>query len=101
MRRNPTAAENKLWQALRNRQLANVKFRRQHAIGNYIVDFIGPDHQLIIEVDGEVHTEREQAAHDAGRTHTLKELGYQILRFSNHQVLHELDQVLAAIKSAL
>ncbi|GAB2773708.1 very-short-patch-repair endonuclease [Hymenobacter luteus] len=101
MRRNPTEAEHKLWQAVRNRQLAGVKFRRQHAVDNYIVDFISTDYHLIIEVDGDVHLENGQADYDTGRSALLRELGYRIVRFSNGQVLHELDQVLATIKSAL
>ncbi|UYZ62448.1 endonuclease domain-containing protein [Hymenobacter weizhouensis] len=101
MRRNPTEAENWLWQALRNRQLLGVKFRRQHAIGNYIVDFISTDHYLIIEVDGEVHAEESQAEYDAGRTYALQELGYHILRFSNEQIINGLLQVLAEIRLAI
>ncbi|UPL48876.1 endonuclease domain-containing protein [Hymenobacter sublimis] len=101
MRRNPTEAENKLWQALRNRQLANVKFRRQHSIDLYIVDFVSLARKLIVEVDGEIHNQPDQQDYDAGRSTPLQELGYRILRFSNNQVLHEPDQVLATIKSAL
>ncbi|WP_262920710.1 endonuclease domain-containing protein [Hymenobacter sp. 5516J-16] len=101
MRRNPTEAGNKLWQALRNRQLANVKFLRQHSIDRYIVDFVSLEARLIVEVDGEIHNQPDQQDYDAGRSTVLQELGYRILRFSNDQVLHEPDQVLATIKSAL
>ena len=101
MRRNPTPAENALWQALRNRKLNGVKFRRQHAINNFIVDFLSTDHQLIIEVDGDVHAERSQAEYDAGRSYELEKAGYRVLRFSNEQVLNDLPQVLQNISEAL
>ncbi|GGG38337.1 endonuclease domain-containing protein [Hymenobacter glacieicola] len=101
MRRHSTEAEDKLWQALRNRQLAGIKFRRQHSIDRYIVDFVCLKHKLIIEVDGEIHNQPDQQDYDAGRSALLQELGYRILRFSNDQVLHELDQVVVTIKSAL
>ena len=64
------------------------RFRRQHAIGSYIVDFICVKSLLTIELDGEVHAEAGQAEYDRGRTHILTELGYRELRFTNHQVLH-------------
>jgi phosphoribosylformylglycinamidine synthase I len=101
MRRNPTPAEDSLWQALRNRQLADIKFRRQHCIGPFIVDFFSPDHQLIIEVDGGIHHEPGQAEYDAGRTHELENLGYRILRFSNEEVLTNLPAALYHIQTTL
>jgi very-short-patch-repair endonuclease len=101
MRRHPTPAENALWQALRNRQLVGVKFRRQHAISNYIVDFISTEHNLIIEVDGEIHIQEGQAEYDAGRTALLAEIGYSVLRFSNEQVQHTLSSVLDQIRQAI
>ena len=101
LRHNPTEAEDALWQAVRDRQVANVKFRRQHTIGPFIVDFFIPDHQLIVEVDGGIHLETEQAEYNAGRTVELEKLGYQILRFSNNEVLSSLPSVLQRIKMAL
>src|SRR6476661_584483 len=86
MRHQPTEAEDALWQAVRNRQLAGVKFRRQHSIGPFIVDFFSPDHQLIVEVDGAIHQGSEQAEYDAGRTQELQKMGYRLLRFSNEEV---------------
>ena len=96
-----TPAEDALWQAVRNRQLTGVKFRRQHTIGPFIVDFFSPDHQLIIEVDGGIHSETEQAGYDAGRTIELEKLGYRLIRFTNEQVLHALPTVLQKIENAL
>ena len=99
-RRQPTEAEYLLWQALRNTK-QGAKFRRQHAIGSFIVDFICVAAKLIIEVDGEIHCSPEQAEYDTGRTFTLTELGYRELRFSNQQVLTSLDNVLAEIAQNL
>ena len=99
-RREPTEAENLLWQALRNSKLG-VRFRRQPAIGGYIVDFVCIWAFLTIELDGEIHLTPEQAEHDTGRTFTLAELGYRELRFTNQQVLHRMDEVLAFIKENL
>jgi len=81
-RRQPTEAEDLLWQALRNSKLG-VRFRRQHAIEGYIVDFFCTRAFLTIELDGEIHLTPEQAEYDLGRTFTLTELGYRELRFTN------------------
>ncbi len=99
-RQHATPAEDILWQALRGSQLG-ARFRRQHAIGSYIVDFICIKAFLTIELDGEVHAEAGQAEYDRGRTHILTELGYRELRFTNNQVLHHLPQVLATIQEYL
>jgi len=99
-RQAPTPAENLLWQQLRAGQLG-VKFRRQHAIEFFIVDFVCLSHKLILEVDGEIHYTPEQAEYDSGRTFVLTELGFHELRFTNAQVLHELPRVLATIKQYL
>ena len=72
-----------------------MKFRRQRAIGFFVVDFICVAAKLIIEVDGEIHLTPEQAEYDTGRTFTLTELGCRELRFTNQQVLISLDEVLA------
>ena len=78
-----------------------MKFRRQHAISFFIVDFICVAAKLIVELDGEIHATPEQAEYDAGRTFTLTELGYRELRFTNQQVLTSLDEVLATITENL
>jgi phosphoribosylformylglycinamidine synthase I len=100
MRKQPTPAEDQLWQALRNRQVAGQKFRRQHAIGQFIVDFVCLETRLIIEVDGGVHSETSQADYDQGRTHELEGLGYRIIRFSNEDILQHLPKVLVTIEQA-
>ncbi|MGI4875079.1 MAG: DNA helicase RecQ [Janthinobacterium lividum] len=99
-RRQPTPAEAQLWQGLWGSQLG-VRFRRQHAIGSFIVDFICVKACLTIEVDGDVHLTPEQAEYGRGCTFMLTELGYRELRFTNDQVLHQLGRVLATIKKHL
>lgn len=93
-----TEAEEKLWQAIRNNQLG-VKFRRQHPIGTYIADFICLSKCLIIEVDGEIH--REKKEYDENRTAVLNQLGYEVIRFTNKEVLGDLSKVIEAIKLKL
>jgi very-short-patch-repair endonuclease len=87
MRREPTPAEEKLWERLRDRQLLGLKFRRQVEIEGYIADFCCRELRLVVEVDGKVHETREQAAHDANRDAYLKTRGYVIVRFPNEDVL--------------
>ena len=74
-RKNPTLAEQVLWNHLRNKTLG-VKFLRQHIIGDYIVDFVSPESMLIIEVDGAYHSEREQQYNDEVRANVLKRTGF-------------------------
>jgi very-short-patch-repair endonuclease len=100
MRHLATPAEEKLWQCLRGGQLG-VKFRRQHPIDRYIVDFICLSHKLIVELDGAVHLKPDQADYDQGRTALLIELGFRVLRFSNEQALNQTPTILATIKAAL
>jgi very-short-patch-repair endonuclease len=81
-----------LWQLVRGNKLG-PRFRRQHAIEQYIVDFVCLPAWLIIEVDGEYHSDTEQAEYDNGRTHRLQELGFVIQRFSNEEVLQHPEYV--------
>lgn len=99
MRRQPSAAENRLWQALRNRQFDGEKFVRQEPIGPFIADFVCRRVQLVIEVDGPTHEGRE--AHDARRTKWLAAQGYHVLRFTNDDALGDLGPVLDAIRKVL
>ncbi len=89
-----------LWQRIRNKQLG-AKFRRQHIIDDYIVDFVCLQHQLIIEVDGKYHAGGEQKEFDAVREQKLKSEGYYILRFTNEEVINNLDQTIECIKKHL
>lgn len=98
LRKNPTLAEVRLWQALRNRKLHGWRFRRQHPIGQFIVDFYCPQCKLAVEVDGASHDRRTEV--DTARTQVLETYGYQVIRFTNHQVLNDLGNVLEAIHQA-
>ena len=100
MRKDSTAAEEILWQALRNRNLAD-KFRRQHLIEDYIVDFVCLERKLVIEVDGEYHNLEEQKEADDLRTKYLNFYGYQVLRFTNQEISSQLAEVLEKIKIKL
>ena len=96
LRKNLTPAEAILWQALRNKQFEGLKFRRQHPVGNFILDFYCPCCKLVIEVDGEIHCDRFE--YDNARSNKLAEYGYTVLRFSNERVMNKLPQVLAEIR---
>ena len=79
--------------------MGDVHFRSQHAIGNYIVDFVAPRKKLIIELDGSQHLEQEE--YDAERTAFLQSKGYRVLRFWNNDVMNDIDSVLTVIWDAL
>ena len=98
MRRGQTEAESFLWSYIRANQLG-VHFRRQHPIGDFIADFICIDQRLIIEVDGNIHNKPEQQEWDKQRTAFLESQDYRVVRFSNEQVLHDIEKVIAHIKS--
>jgi PncC family amidohydrolase len=96
-RSNSTEAEDALWQQLRGKQLAKYKFRRQHIIGKYIADFVCLPERLIIEVDGLIHQLPSNRESDEERIQWLASQGYHVIRFTNEQVLHHLDDVLNKI----
>ena len=95
LRRRQTDLERKTWRALRNRRFQGLKFRRQHPIGRYIVDFVCEDVRLVIELDGGQHAENK--AYDEGRSAYLRCRGYEVLRFWNNEAGSNLEGVLAAI----
>ena len=96
MRHPQTPAEATLWRALRNRNL-NYKFRRQHPIDRFIIDFYCAKANLCIEIDGESHLDPEQQKYDAARTEFLEDLGYKVIRFTNNDVRYTLDAVATEI----
>src|SRR5258706_902336 len=97
-RRNQTKAESILWEEVRGSKLG-FKIRRQHAIGDFVADFVCLDKRLVIEVDGEYHAQSKE--YDMARTEFLKSEGFNVIRFTNAQVQYTLPQVLAEIKSTL
>ncbi len=95
-RKNKTKAEDELWQALRNKKIG-FKFRRQHIVDDYIVDFINFDFNLVIEVDGPIHEYGDNPEYDLARTKHLESLGYRVIRFQNEEVLNSLTNVINII----
>jgi very-short-patch-repair endonuclease len=101
LRKNQTDSEEMLWQLLRNRQLNNLKFRRQHPLKvGFIIDFYCAESKLGIEIDGGYHNRKEQQEYDAERTRFINEYGIRIIRFTNEQVQINTEQVLNEIASA-
>ena len=100
LRRGQTPTEAALWERLRDRRLAGLKFRRQHPFAGYVLDFYCAEKQLLVELDGSVHQEGDQPEYDAFRTAELQRMGLTVLRFPNDAVVREIEvvceQVLAA-----
>jgi adenine-specific DNA-methyltransferase len=94
-----TFAERLLWARLRQRELDGFKFRRQHPIGRFIVDFVCIEARVVVEIDGGQHAERR--LRDEARTAWLNGRGYRVLRFWNNEVLQDADAVREAIRSAM
>ncbi|RYZ21356.1 MAG: endonuclease domain-containing protein [Chitinophagaceae bacterium] len=100
-RRQATQAEEILWKHLRNRRLAGAKFRRQHPIAPYVVDFVCFGSKLIVEVDGPYHDKGKAPSMDNRRTKDLEHMGFRLIRFTNEEVLQQLAWVLDEIRSWL
>ncbi|NMB67247.1 MAG: DUF559 domain-containing protein [Chloroflexi bacterium] len=101
LRKNQTSAEGLLWSLLRDRQLNGLKFRRQHPLGGYILDFYCHEERLAVELDGSGHLEAGQARHDEQRTRDLAALGVRVIRMWNHEVLSNPQGALLAILDAV
>jgi len=99
MRREPTPAEHRLWQRLRRKQILGFRFRRQHAIDRFIVDFYCAEAHLVVEVDGPIH--EYSLERDTLREQVLTSLGLHLLRFTNEKVLASPDAVIDEIAVAL
>ena len=84
---------------MKQKQLNGRKFRRQHSIGNYIVDFYCPEERLVVELDGEPHFDKKTKKYDIVRTLYLNELNIKVIRFENLEILHALENVLNKISS--
>lgn len=96
-RQKETPAENLLWKYLRNRKFYGIKFYRQRPIDNYIADFFAPELNLIIEIDGASHNEAKYE-YDQRREKDLKNLGYNVLRFSEFETYHHINNVLVTLE---
>jgi very-short-patch-repair endonuclease len=96
LRGNMTIAELKLWAEIKGKQLNSVKFRRQHLIPPYIVDFYAPQLKLVVEVDGDTHDEQKE--YDSRRDNFLNNKGYDVLRFTNDAIYQDLEGVLEILR---
>ena len=101
LRYEQTDAEFLIWQCLRDRRLHECKFRRQHRVGPFYLDFVCLELRLIVELDGSQHLEPAQQHADGLRTLYLEKLGYRVLRFWNEKVLRDTDMVLDEISRAM
>ena len=99
-RNNQTNAEKCLWQQLRGSGLG-AKFKRQHIIYDFIVDFVCLEKKLIVEVDGAYHFTNQQMEHDAYRTEELEQFGFRVIRFTNDEVINETERLIQTIKNKL
>ena len=99
LRQNLTPAEKILWQELRGRKLQGTKWKRQESIDQFIADFLCKEYRLIVEVDGGIH--ETQRDYDRFRTGVIRDYGYQVLRFTNKEVLEKLPNVLSRITETM
>ncbi len=93
LRHNPTAAELAFWSHIANKRFINFKFRKQHGIGPYIVDFYCAQKKVIIEIDGDTHATDKGPERDKNRTAYLESLGYKVIRYNNRDVLNNASGV--------
>ena len=100
-RKSSTSAERIIWNELRNRQRIGFKFRRQHPVGQFIVDFFCPEKELVIEIDGGIHLDQGVRECDENRTAELGRLGLTVIRFTNEEVLNDIEGVLDRIDEHL
>ena len=98
LRNNSTSAEVRLWSMIKNRQLEGRKFRRQHSIDNFIVDFYCPEEKIVIELDGNVHHNPIAEENDYKRDRKLENYGIKVIRFENQLVFDQPEIVLQGIK---
>ena len=101
LRRDATPAERCLWRIVRARRLAGIKFRRQHRIGRYVVDFYSPAARLAVELDGSVHDDPLRSEYDGVRQRYLESLGIRVVRFSNQEVISTPDVVATALREGV
>jgi very-short-patch-repair endonuclease len=98
LRKTQTEAEKILWSKLNKNQVLGLQFRRQHPIDKFIADFFCPKIKLIIEIDGSIHDIPEHHNHDLGRTDILNDFGITVVRFSNEQIITEIDYTVNQIE---
>jgi very-short-patch-repair endonuclease len=101
LRNKPTEAEAHLWKIIQHSKLEGRKFRRQHSVGYYILDFYCPEERLAIEIDGDSHEKNESKQYDVSRTKFLESIGIKVLRLRNKEVLNSIECVIKEIQKNL
>jgi very-short-patch-repair endonuclease len=101
LRRNLTLAELLLWKKLKDRKLFNTKFRKQHPINIFIVDFYCHEHKLVIEIDGDIHNNENSNEYDLNRTEELKKYGIRVISFPNELIIYNIDFVIERIQEKI
>jgi very-short-patch-repair endonuclease len=99
LRKAETEAEKILWSKLNRNQILNLQFRKQHPINIFIADFYCPKIKLVIELDGSIHELPEYQSHDIGRTEVLNDFGITVIRFTNEQIVEQIDSTIESIKT--
>ena len=100
LRKESTEAEKILWEKLRRKQVSGLKFRRQHALKYFIADFYCHKAKLVIEVDGGIHNQQQQKERDIARQNIISSWGIKVIRFTNDEVMNEIENVLEKIREA-
>ena len=93
LRNNMTKAEETLWEELKKREIFRARWKRQHPIDIFVVDFYCHKYKMVIEVDGDIHLDEEVREHDDGREYDIEKLGVKILRFTNNEILGNIESV--------
>jgi very-short-patch-repair endonuclease len=101
LRKNMTLSEILLWKKLKDKKIFNTKFRKQHPIGIFIVDFYSHEYKLVIEVDGEIHDNEDSNEYDSNRTAELNRFGIRVIRFTNDEVTYNINSVITMIQRAI
>ncbi len=101
LRRDQTEAEHTFWEAVRNKQILGLRFRRQYGVGIYILDFYIPNKRLAIEIDGKIHLKSEVRIKDKNRDAFLNENGIKVIRFTNEEIENNLESSILKLKDIL
>jgi len=101
LRKNLTLGEFLLWKKLRDRKIFNTKFRKQHPVNKFIVDFYCHEYKLVIEVDGDYHNDVDQIQYDLVRTSDLINFGLKVIRFTNFEIINNVDHVIEEILNTI
>jgi very-short-patch-repair endonuclease len=101
LRNAMTPIENILWNHIRKKRLSGIIFRRQHPIGQFIVDFYCHEAKLVIEIDGSIHDSDENKEHDENRTYELEKSGFKVIRFKNEEITDNIDEVLKILQNEI